>query len=198
MALTLYSLDRITSLIPAMQIHLFDCKSSVPIRRGLGKNKLNLCMLVLAQLRNTYWSASVIYRLFERAQAMLDKAKSTSESSTEAGTRAVTQRTKHYAQRRDHGTTYQLQQPQQEAPHEHEFNEPSEAIPDPSFQLENHSVPGTFWLNESGSPCFSNVDHLLSPGFYVPENVFQPFFGGYENGNSIVDSFDPYNMPLSL
>ncbi|KAE9376219.1 hypothetical protein N431DRAFT_404413 [Stipitochalara longipes BDJ] len=188
----------ITSFIPAMQIHLFDCKSSVPIRRGLGKNKLNLCMLVLAQLRNTYWSASVIYRLFERAQIMLDKAKSTSESSTEGDAGNITQQTRTYSRSKEHGTAYKLQQSQQDMQYGHEFNRPTEAIPESTLQLDNHNVSSAFWLNESGSPCFSNVDHLLSPGFYVPENVFQPFFGGYENGNGIVDSFDQYSIPMSL
>ncbi|KAJ5536514.1 hypothetical protein N7513_009700 [Penicillium frequentans] len=61
----------ITSLIPAMQIHLFDCKSSSLLQANLAKNRLNLCLLFLESLRDTYWSAGVMYRLFDRAQAIL-------------------------------------------------------------------------------------------------------------------------------
>jgi hypothetical protein len=118
-----------------MQIHLFDCKSSVPIRRGLGKNKLNLCMLVLAQLRNTYWSASVIYRLFERAQVMLDKAKSTPTSISEADAGIITPQTLAYSRSKDNSTGYQHQQSQQDIQHGQEFNRPTEVIPESSLQL---------------------------------------------------------------
>ena len=61
----------ITAFVPAMQIHLFDCKADSPLLRNHGKNKLDLCLLVLSEMRNTYWSASVIYRLFAKAQQIL-------------------------------------------------------------------------------------------------------------------------------
>lgn len=62
----------ITALVPAMQIHLFDSgKAATPLLRSLGKNKLGLCLLVLSHIRRTYWSASVIHRLFARAQQIL-------------------------------------------------------------------------------------------------------------------------------
>ncbi|KAJ6022138.1 hypothetical protein N7540_007642 [Penicillium herquei] len=61
----------ITSLIPAMQIHLFDCKSDSQLQAHLAKNRLNLCLLFLDNLRDTYWSAGVMYRLFDRAQTIL-------------------------------------------------------------------------------------------------------------------------------
>lgn len=54
-----------------MQIHLFDCKSSSLLQANLAKNRLNLCLLFLESLRDTYWSAGVMYRLFDRAQAIL-------------------------------------------------------------------------------------------------------------------------------
>ena len=58
---------RITAIIPTMQIHLADCHSSSPTRRILGKHKLDLCMLVLSLVRDTYWSAGVMHDLFARA-----------------------------------------------------------------------------------------------------------------------------------
>ncbi|EHK16237.1 uncharacterized protein TRIVIDRAFT_114210, partial [Trichoderma virens Gv29-8] len=64
----------ITAMIPAMQIHLYDCKSPNLLTRGLAENKLQLYMLVLSNLRGTYWSADVMYRLFDRAQSILKKS----------------------------------------------------------------------------------------------------------------------------
>jgi hypothetical protein len=177
-----------------MQIHLFDCKSSVPLRRGLGKNKLNLCMLVLTQLRNTYWSASVIYRLFERAQSMLDKAKDTTESHT----RISPQRTEAGITNQDPGIDYpQQSRHHQDIQQELDFGSSTQVIPRSNLQVHEHNVPNAFWLNDSGFPCFSNVDHLLSPGFFVSENVFQ-HFAGYDNGTGIVDGYDQYTISLPL
>ena len=67
------TLDRITSLIPAMQIHLLDCKSPNSLFRQLGNLKLQLCMMILSELRDTYWGADFSYRMFERAQAKLSE-----------------------------------------------------------------------------------------------------------------------------
>ena len=66
-------LNRITSLIPAMQIHLLDCKMPSALARRLGNLKLQLCMMTLSELRDTYWGADFTYRMFERAQAKLSE-----------------------------------------------------------------------------------------------------------------------------
>ncbi|KAF9885366.1 hypothetical protein FE257_012983 [Aspergillus nanangensis] len=58
----------ITSLIPSMQIHLYDCRSPNPLVRRFAGQKLELCMLVMSQLRHTYWGADFMFRLFQRAQ----------------------------------------------------------------------------------------------------------------------------------
>jgi len=58
-------------------------------------------------------------------------------------------------------------------------------------------MPGTFWLNGSGSPCFSNVDHLLSPGFFISDNIFQPFFADYDNSSDIVDPYGQAGSALN-
>jgi hypothetical protein len=187
-----------------MQIHLFDCKSSVPLRRGLGKNKLNLYMLVLSQLRNTYWSASVIYRLFERATLMLDKPKSTSNVSTPAekglsaqcrGTRYISKYINMELQEQLHRGQYQQQQDDTE--------DSIRQMPESNLLMDEEIMPGAFWLNDSGSPCFSNVGHLLSPGFFISENAFQPFFTGYDNGNGTLGAYDQMgsasnNIPVDL
>ncbi|KIH89951.1 hypothetical protein SPBR_00258 [Sporothrix brasiliensis 5110] len=82
----------ITALVPAMQIHLFDfCKAATPLLRSLGKNKLGLCLLVLSHIRRTYWSASVIHRLFSRAQQILQQgAPATSVAAEEVADRRPT------------------------------------------------------------------------------------------------------------
>lgn len=67
---------------------------------------------------------------------------------------------------------------------------PSQAMHETNLQSADRNAPSTFWLNDSGSPCFSNVDHLLSPGFFVSENVFQPFFADYGNGTGVMDGYD--------
>ena len=57
----------ITALVPAMQIHLLDCKSSSTPVRMLGTNRLLLCMQLLTELKSTYWAAEFALRLFQRA-----------------------------------------------------------------------------------------------------------------------------------
>lgn len=54
-----------------MQIHLSDCRSATRSRQALGRNKLDLCLAFLQDLQDTYWSASVTHRLFERAADIL-------------------------------------------------------------------------------------------------------------------------------
>jgi hypothetical protein len=187
-----------------MQIHLFDCKSSVPLRRGLGKNKLNLYMLVLSQLRNTYWSASVIYRLFERATVMLDKAKSNPDVSTQAEKRLSSQRRGTRSISKDINTELQEQLHRRQYQQHQDGTEDSiRPVPEFDLLMDEQIAPGAFWLNDSGSPCFSNLDHLLSPGFFISENTFQPFFPGYENGNGTLGAYDQMgsasnNAPVDL
>jgi hypothetical protein len=167
-----------------MQIHLFDCKSSAPLRRGLGKHKLDLCLLVLQQLRNTYWSASVTYRLFARAQALLDKSNSKISAQAEkpAGSSHAT---KALSNSRKVETVPQQQQQQLE-----NREDTTTLIPDTNFAMNEQTAP--YWLSDS--PSLNNVDQLLSPGFIIPETSFQSFFTGYENG--MIGVYDQ-TMPVS-
>ena len=168
-----------------MQIHLFDCKSTVLLRRGLGSNKLSLCMLVLSQLRDTYWSASVIYRLFERAQLMLTKP------SSGFRTQAEKQKTSSsgfgiHTNDRDDTEDQQQHHDQDRQQQQDNLGESVRLMPESSLLGAENLMPGTFWLNDSGSPCFSTIDQLLSPGFSISENTFQSFFPDYDS-NGVVD-----------
>ncbi|EIT78082.1 C6 transcription factor [Aspergillus oryzae 100-8] len=51
-------------LVPAMQVHLLNCKSSDGFIRRLGLNKLELCMMILEQMQHTYPSASIFRGIF--------------------------------------------------------------------------------------------------------------------------------------
>ena len=161
-----------------MQIHLFDCKSTVPLRRGLGSNKLNLCMLVLSQLRDTYWSASVTYRLFERAQAVLDKSNSRVSIQAEqptVGSQATRPQPNGQVVDIEHNQQYHNHQNQQQ---QENAENSLGIIHEPNLSMNGQTAP--FWLNDS--PSFSNLDQLLSPGFSIPDDVFQSFFTSYDSG----------------
>lgn len=168
-----------------MQIHLFDCKSTVSLLRGLGSNKLNLCMLVLSKLRDTYWSASVIYRLFERAQVILNGSNSDSSNTTK------TLSSSPHRQRfraSGHGFGERNHEPQQEGgPHENQQLQQQQQqqheevtmlpISQPNLLVDEQGV--LLGMNEL--PSFSAVDQLLSPGFSLSDDAFQFFLAEYDN-----------------
>jgi hypothetical protein len=58
-------------MIPAMQIHLLDCKSDRQLARKLAWSKIGDCMMVVSELRDTYWGADFTLKLFEVAQTLL-------------------------------------------------------------------------------------------------------------------------------
>ncbi|KAJ5742768.1 uncharacterized protein N7511_011169 [Penicillium nucicola] len=51
-------------LVPAMHVHLLNCKSRDPLSRRLGLNKLELCMMVLEQMQHTHPSSSLFRGIF--------------------------------------------------------------------------------------------------------------------------------------
>lgn len=53
--------------MPAMHTHLMNCKSADPLSRRLGLNKLNMCMMVLQELQETYTVASIYRGVFSKA-----------------------------------------------------------------------------------------------------------------------------------
>ncbi|KAE9362543.1 hypothetical protein N431DRAFT_391777 [Stipitochalara longipes BDJ] len=74
----------ITTLIPAMQIHLIELSSPTPLFRRFGKHKFQLCMMVLSELRSTYWGADAVSKLFEHALARVQKPDSLANNSRKA------------------------------------------------------------------------------------------------------------------
>ena len=58
--------------MPAMQIHLIETiQGQSPLLRRISSQRLQLCMTVLADLRDNYWGADAIYRLFEQAEVAM-------------------------------------------------------------------------------------------------------------------------------
>ncbi|KAK1238144.1 hypothetical protein MKX08_002723 [Trichoderma sp. CBMAI-0020] len=171
----------ITAMIPAMQIHLYDCKSANPLIRGLAENKLQLHMLVLSNLRGTYWSADVMYRLFERAQTILKKGSlQTPKRAKNSGhqlNRAVT------SESINDRSFIQVQQGLQlhppPAPQQPQPDGISVLMTPETSMMMGDQQPANQWFSES--PQFSDVDQLLSPGFYLSEDVLPDFVLGYEN-----------------
>jgi hypothetical protein len=170
-----------------MQINLFDCKSELPLRRGLGRNKLSLCMLVVSQLRETYWSASVIYRLFDRAQTILNG--SHSNISHQAGKVAANNNNNgpHHTEslRSDRNSFNPSSQDTSPSPHlQQDYNYqqrqqqqerdggPASLMPESNFSMSEQQ--SSSWPNSS--MFFENVDQLLSPSFVISDNSYQSFF----------------------
>ncbi|OJJ08292.1 hypothetical protein ASPVEDRAFT_143719 [Aspergillus versicolor CBS 583.65] len=54
-------------LIPAMQIHLLNCRSGNPLSRRLRLNKLNACMMVMEEFQKVYTVASIYRGIFAMA-----------------------------------------------------------------------------------------------------------------------------------
>lgn len=58
--------------MPAMQIYLIETKHSTrPLQRHVSSQKLHLFMMVLAEMRDNYWGADAVLRLFQAAEAAL-------------------------------------------------------------------------------------------------------------------------------
>jgi hypothetical protein len=65
-------------LTPVLQIHLLDFASSKPLVQRMGQNRLELCMIVIEELRDTLFGAEIISRMFGKAHATILKRKSAS------------------------------------------------------------------------------------------------------------------------
>lgn len=164
------------------------------LRRGLGSNKLSLCMLVLSRLRETYWSAGVISRLFERAQALLGSTNAGVSKNTENSTSSSYRDGFHTCNPPVAGNEYREQRHQQEEEEPRDLMRP---LSEPTLLMSEQ--PGPPWFNDP--PCFSTVDQLLSPGFSISENAFQSLFTGYDNGTGgVYDQIipDSNDVPIHL
>lgn len=74
---------RVTALIPTIQIHLLEATSSNLLARRLAQNQLDLCMIVLTELRETYWAADFLSQLFSNVRKRLDARNETTTTTTE-------------------------------------------------------------------------------------------------------------------
>ncbi|KAF5241567.1 hypothetical protein FANTH_9078 [Fusarium anthophilum] len=162
----------ITAIIPAMQIHLSDCKSTKALIRALATHKMQLCMLVLSNLRVTYWSADVMYKLFDRAQKILDKTRASQSSSSD-----LSDPQPHLAASAQQSTNTGLVEPQAHTLMDNQCQSDGLLMTDLNVMPQD-----TEQLWYSVSPQFSNVDQLLSPGFSLSEDVFQHFFSNSDAG----------------
>ena len=121
-------------------------------------------MLVLSNLRNTYWSAGVMFRLFERAQFLL------SGNADSALTKA--NRKRHIRSPNRQSVTPINQNVPEARQQQHTNDDP--VLPEPEVNLSMNNQTMQFLSVES--PGFSTVDQLLSPGFTVYDNAYQNFF----------------------
>lgn len=175
----LTNFSSITALIPAMQIHLYDLRSAGPLLSGLAKNRLQLCMLVLSELRETYWSAGVMHRLFGRAQNIVEQHNAQSrgnaaESITLASNDAIS-----------HGA------------HEYGINEQRNTVqsdkvamlPTPQSEMPSNILTQQVPWDNLTYP--SSIDELFNPAFSLSEDSFESIFMSM-NGNAteFYDSLD--------
>ncbi|KAM3482976.1 hypothetical protein MY8738_003660 [Beauveria namnaoensis] len=144
----------ITAMVPASQFHLADCQSESTLTCRQGRNKLQLCVNVFAQLRSTYWSADVMYRLFKRAQDLATGESIMQPSPREAPRRPGTRVARQRAAQRMHNVNLMAS------------TLVSAAVALPPI------VPIT---PASTGPAlqFGDVDQLLSPEFAPSEDVFR-------------------------
>src|SRR4051794_16668630 len=64
--------NSLTAIMPAMQIYLIETKHATrPLQRHVSSQKLHLFMMVLAEMRDNYWGADAVLRLFQTAKAAL-------------------------------------------------------------------------------------------------------------------------------
>lgn len=158
-------LHRITALIPTMQIHLSDCnRSSNSLHRDLARNKLQLCMLFLANVRDTYWSADVMHRLFDRAQKILSDD---SKKSCPPGTR--------------NSHTTALQNNNNAKPVE-VFDSDAPSLM--SNDLLEANTATAVLEGAHGGTYMSSIDQLLNPEFSLPDDdstALFPYFPFDEN-----------------
>lgn len=50
-----------------MQVHLLSSTSEKPLLRQMGRNHLQLCTIVVEELRRTYFGAELLYQMFSKA-----------------------------------------------------------------------------------------------------------------------------------
>lgn len=59
------------ALIPTLQIHLLDFTSPKGLIQRMGNQHLELCMIVIEELKKTHFGAEILYRIFGKAQQQI-------------------------------------------------------------------------------------------------------------------------------
>ena len=170
-----------------MQVHLFDYKSTEPLISGLAGNRLQLCMLVLSKLRDTYWSAGVMHRLFERAQCILQESKRSNPGTASGLVQGSGQVGTHPGNQQ---TSDAQNQPQKDN-NVHILDCMSEVLP--LMSSANDMPP--FWDDPLS---FDTVDELLGPSFGLPEDAFEGLFPNlYGNSAQVLNPVTQLHNGLS-
>lgn len=59
------------ALVPTLQVHLIDSTSSKSLVQRMGCHNLELCMIVIEELRTIYFGAEILFRMFTKAQRQI-------------------------------------------------------------------------------------------------------------------------------
>ncbi|KAJ9490820.1 hypothetical protein VN97_g2456 [Penicillium thymicola] len=59
------------ALVPTLQIYLVDSTSTKSLVRRMGIHNLELCMVVIEELKTTYFGAEILFRMFTKAQSQV-------------------------------------------------------------------------------------------------------------------------------
>jgi hypothetical protein len=79
-------LDSCIALVPTLQVHLLRSVSPRKLVHRLGCHQLDLCMMVVQEIKVTYFGAEILHRLFTRARDVINVRARVLESPTPAGT----------------------------------------------------------------------------------------------------------------
>ncbi|KAH7080110.1 putative Zn(II)2Cys6 transcription factor [Paraphoma chrysanthemicola] len=64
------------ALVPTLQIHLLDYASPKPMIQRMGHQHLELCMIVIEELKKTLFGAEILFRMFTKAQKQISYRRS--------------------------------------------------------------------------------------------------------------------------
>jgi hypothetical protein len=62
---------RCIALVPALQIHLLDYRSQKNMVQRMGCQHLELCMIVVEELKKTFFGAEILHRIFTKARRQI-------------------------------------------------------------------------------------------------------------------------------
>ncbi|KAF2019969.1 hypothetical protein BU24DRAFT_130901 [Aaosphaeria arxii CBS 175.79] len=71
------------ALVPALQVHLLDYSSHKNMIHRMGSKHLEICMIVVEELKETFFGAEILYRMFSKAQKQILSRRIAALSETE-------------------------------------------------------------------------------------------------------------------